>query len=42
MQEFLVDELDDANDDFDLTQPLYMQKLEEVSFPFGLPQHLNL
>ncbi|XP_065064250.1 DNA replication licensing factor mcm4-A-like [Rhopilema esculentum] len=31
MQEFLVDELDDANDDFDLTQPLYMQKLEEIS-----------
>ena len=31
LTEFTIDELDEMNDDFDPTQPLYMQKIEEVA-----------
>lgn len=30
IMEFRMDELDDMNDEFDPTQPIYTQKLEEV------------
>ena len=30
LTEFTIDELDEMNEEFDRTQPLYMQKIEEV------------